>query len=74
MKAICEEKELQVDKIQSNAERLARFREVRGFKDRLKEERRHEERLDALANGLANLVIDVIMFGSLAAALYFGGI
>ena len=43
-------------------------------RQRLKKEEKHEKMLDAVAKGISDLLLGVLIFGGMAVALYYGSI
>lgn len=57
---------------EGSAERAARCIQMRGFKAEQEKAARHEEFLDKVANIIGDTMIGIIIFGTMAIALYFG--
>ena len=67
------ESSLQIEKMCSSAERAILCQRSRGFKAMIKKEK-HEKMIDAVAKGIGDLLLGVLIFGGMTVALYFGSI
>lgn len=65
---------LQIKKMCSSAERAILCQKSRGFKATIEEKEKHEKMLDAVAKGIGDLLLGVLIFGGMAVALYYGSI
>lgn len=63
---------LQIKKMCSSAERAILCQKSRGFKTTIK--KIMKKMLDAVANGIGDLLLGTLIFGSMAVALYYGSI
>lgn len=68
------ESSLQIEKMRSSAERAILCQKSRGFKATIEEKEKHEKMLDAVAKGIGDLLLGVLIFGGMAVALYYGSI
>lgn len=68
------ESNLQIEKMCSSAERAILCQKSRGFKATIEKEEKHEKMLDAVAKGISDLLLGVLIFGGMAVALYYGSI
>ena len=68
------EPQLQVQKMDGNAERAQKCMRARGFKAQLEREARRERFYDLVTYHICQLVLGVVIFGVMAVALYFGSI
>ena len=64
---------LQIKKMCSSAERAILCQKSRGFKVTI-EKGKHGKALDAVAKGIGDLLLGVLIFGGMAVALYYGSI
>ena len=63
---------LQVEKMEGNRERFEQCQKARAFKAEQEKAAKHEEFLDKVANVIGDTMIGIIIFGTMAIALYFG--
>ena len=63
---------LQIEKMCSSAERAILCQKSRGCKTTI--EKKHEKMFDAVAMGISDLLLGVLIFGNMAVALYFGSV
>ena len=68
------EPSLQIEKMCSSAERAILCQKSRGFKATIEKEEKHEKMLDAVAKGIGDLLLGVLIFGGMAVALCYGSI
>lgn len=68
------EPSLQIEKMHSSAERTVLCQKSRGFKVTIEKKEKHEKMLDAVAKGIGDLLLGVLIFGGMAVALYFGNV
>ena len=68
------ESNLQIEKMCSSAERAILCQKSRGFKATIEKEEKHGKMLDAVAKGISDLLLGVLIFGGMAVALYFGSV
>ena len=68
------ESSLQIEKMRSSAERAILCQKSRGFKATIEKEEKHGKMLDAVAKGISDLLLGVLIFGGMAVALYYGSI
>lgn len=66
------ESNLQIEKMRSSAERAILCQKSRGFKTTI--EKKHEKMFDAVAMGISDLLLGVLIFCNMAVALYFGSV
>lgn len=67
------EPDLQIEKMHSSAERAILCQKSRGFKTTI-EKGKYGKTLDAVAKGIGDLLLGVLIFGGMAVALYFGSV
>lgn len=67
------EPNLQIKKMRSSAERAILCQKSRGFKATI-EKGKYGKTLDAVAKGIGDLLLGVLIFGGMAVALYFGSV
>lgn len=68
------ESNLQIEKMCCSAERAILCQKSRGFKATIEEKEKHEKMIDAVAKGIGDLLLGVLIFGGMTVALYFGSI
>lgn len=68
------EPNLQIEKMCSSAERAILCQKSRGFKTTIEKRKKHEKMLDAVARGISDLLLGVLIFGDMAVALYYASI
>lgn len=66
------ESSLQIEKMRNSAACAILCRKSRGFKTTI--EKKHEKMFDAVAMGISDLLLGVLIFGNMAVALYFGSV
>lgn len=69
-----QEPNLQIEKMCCSAERAILCQKSRGFKATIEEKEKHEKMIDAVAKGIGDLLLGVLIFGGMTVALYFGSI
>lgn len=67
------EPNLQIEKMRSSAERAILCQKSRGFKTTI-EKGKCGKALDAVAKGIGDLLLGVLIFGGMVVALYFGSV
>lgn len=67
------EPDLQIEKMRSSAERAILCQKSRGFKTTI-EKGKCGKALDAVAKGIGDLLLGVLIFGGMAVALYYASI
>lgn len=67
------EPNLQIEKMHSSAERAILCQKSRGFKTTI-EKGKYGKTLDAVAKGIGDLLLGVLIFGGMAVALYYASI
>ena len=68
------EPNLQIEKMRSSAERAIICQKPRGFKTTIEKKKKHKKMFDAVARGISDLLLGVLIFGNMAVALYFGSV
>lgn len=66
------ESSLQIEKMRSSAERAILCQKSRGFKTTIK--KIMKKMLDAVANGIGDLLLGALIFGGMVVVLYFGSV
>lgn len=68
------EPDLQIEKMRSSAERAILCQKSRGFKTTIEKRKNMKKMFDAVARGISDLLLGVLIFGNMAVALYFGSV
>ena len=68
------ESSLQIEKMCSSAERAIVCQRSRGFKETIEKKGKTRKMLDAVAKGIGDLLLGVLIFGGMAVALYYASI